>query len=84
MVGDIISRWFSGIYIHQIERNFLMKKWYESKTIWFNVGTMAVSGLTALAGSAWIAENPIAAAVVTCAIAIVNVFLRKITDEGIE
>lgn len=84
MVGDIINRWHSGVYIHQIERNLLMKKWYQSKTIWFNVGTMAVSGLTALAGSSYIAENPVAAAIVTCAIAIVNVYLRKITEQGIE
>jgi len=84
MVGDIISRWYSGIYIRQIEGNLLMKKWYQSKTIWFNVGTMAVSALTAILGSQWIAEQPIAAAVVTCAIAVVNVLLRKITDEGIE
>ena len=84
MVGDIINRWHSGVYIHQIERNLLMKKWYQSKTIWCNVGTMAVSGLTALAGSSYIAENPVAAAIVTCAIAIVNVYLRKITEQGIE
>jgi len=61
-----------------------MKKWYQSKTIWFNVGSMAVSALTAIAGSEWIAEQPVIAAVVTCAIAIVNVYLRKITEEGIE
>ena len=83
MVGDIISRWFSGIYIHQIERNPVMKTWYQSKTIWFNVGTMAVSALTAALGSEWIAEQPVAAAVITCAIAVVNVYLRKITKEGI-
>ena len=45
---------------------------------------MAVSGLTALAGSSYIAENPVAAAIVTCAIAILNVYLRKITEQGIE
>lgn len=61
-----------------------MKNWYQSKTIWFNVGTMAVAGLTAVAGSEWIAENPVAAAIVTCAISIINVYLRKVTDEGIE
>lgn len=61
-----------------------MKNWYQSKTIWFNVGTMAVAGLTAVAGSEWIAENPVAAAIVTCAISIINVYLRKVTDEGIQ
>lgn len=61
-----------------------MKNWYQSKTIWFNVGTMAVAGLTAVAGSEWIAENPIAAAIVTCAISIINVYLRKVTEEGIK
>lgn len=45
---------------------------------------MAVAGLTAVAGSEWIAENPVAAAVVTCAISIINVYLRKVTDEGIK
>ena len=61
-----------------------MKNWYQSKTIWFNVGTMAVAGLTAVAGSEWIAENPVAAAVVTCVISIINVYLRKVTEEGIK
>lgn len=61
-----------------------MKSWYQSKTIWFNVGTMAVAGLTAVAGSEWIAENPVAAAIVTCAISIINVYLRKVTEEGIK
>ena len=61
-----------------------MKNWYQSKTIWFNVGTMAVAGLTAVAGSEWIAENPIAAAIVTCAISIINVYLRKVTQGGIK
>jgi hypothetical protein len=61
-----------------------MKNWYQSKTIWFNVGSMAVAGLTAVAGSEWIAENPIAAAIVTCAISIINVYLRKVTQEGIK
>ena len=61
-----------------------MKSWYQSKTIWFNVGTMAVAGLTAIAGSEWIVENPVAAAVVTCAISIINLLLRKVTNEGIK
>ena len=61
-----------------------MKKWYQSKTIWFNVGSMAVAGLTAIAGSDWIVENPVAAAVVTCAISIINVYLRKVTDTEIK
>lgn len=61
-----------------------MKNWYQSKTIWFNVGTMAVAGLTAVAGSEWIAENPVSAAIVTCAISIINVYLRKVTEEGIK
>lgn len=45
---------------------------------------MAVAGLTAVAGSEWIAENPVAAAIVTCAISIINVYLRKVTEEGIK
>lgn len=61
-----------------------MKKWWESKTIWFNVLSFVGSSLTALVNGDWVADNPETAAIVSGAIAIINIVLRKITKEEIE
>ena len=55
-----------------------VKKWYQSKTIRFNVVTFVVSSLTALVNGDWIQEIPETAAIVSGAIALINIGLRKI------
>ena len=61
-----------------------VKKWYQSKTIWFNVLSFVVSSLTALVNGEWIQENPESAAIVSGAIAIINIVLRKITKDQVK
>jgi hypothetical protein len=54
-----------------------MKSWFESKTIWLGVATIAAAFVSALAGGAsW---NDAALAAIGAA----NIFLRTQTDTGI-
>lgn len=82
MDGYISDSGSGGLWPRLAERVFAdMKKWYQSKTIWFNVLTFVVSSLTALVNGDWIQENPETAAIVSGAIALINIVLRKITKD---
>jgi|TARA_R100000479_G_C6305116_1_gene171800 hypothetical protein len=84
MDGYISDSGLGGLWPLLVERVFAnMKKWYQSKTIWFNVLTFVVSSLTALVNGDWIQENPETAAIVSGVIALINIVLRKITEKGI-
>ena len=84
MDGYTSNSGLGGLWPLFAERMFAeMKKWYQSKTIWFNVLTFVVSSLTALVNGDWIQENPETAAIVSGAIALINIVLRKITDKEI-
>lgn len=54
-----------------------MKRWYESKTIWLGLATIATAALSALAGGAGWQEAVIAA------IGAANIFIRTQTDKPI-
>ena len=85
MDGYISNSGSGGLWPRLAERVFAsMKKWYQSKTIWFNVLTFVVSSLTALVNGEWIQENPESAAIVSGAIAIINIVLRKITKDEVK
>ena len=85
MDGYISDSGSGGLWPRLAERVFTnMKKWYQSKTIWFNVLTFVVSSLTALVNGEWIQENPESAAIVSGAIAIINIVLRKITKDEVK
>lgn len=60
------------------------KKWYQSKTIWINALTLIGSGLAAITSGDAIAENPEVAAVISGAVALINIILRKITKQEIK
>lgn len=60
------------------------KKWYQSKTIWINALTLIGSGLAAITSGDLISENPEIAAVVSGAVALINIILRKITKQEIK
>lgn len=84
MDGYIGNSGSGGLWPRLAERMyFAVKKWYQSKTIWFNVLTFVVSSLTALVNGDWVQENPETAAIVSGVIALINIVLRKITDKGI-
>lgn len=55
-----------------------------SKTVWFNILSMAGTALAAVSNSEMIAEYPLVAAGVTVAISVVNVFLRLVTKKPIK
>lgn len=85
MDGYISNSGSGGLWPRLAERMYsAVKKWYQSKTIWFNVLTFVVSSLTALVNGEWIQENPESAAIVSGAIAIINIVLRKITKDQVK
>jgi|DEB19_MinimDraft_3_1074340.scaffolds.fasta_scaffold100280_2 hypothetical protein len=58
-----------------------MKHWYESKTVWVNVLTLAIMIVSTMAG--W-DELKMYATEMMYGVAIMNIFLRFITSEGIK
>lgn len=63
----------------------LFKKWHESKTIWINALTLAVSVLTEIAASDLLStQEKVVIAITGIVIPIINVFLRFITSQPIE
>ena len=58
----------------------LTKKVWFSKTMWFNLLTIAAGVLATLAGQDFIAENPDTAALLAMIIGAVNLVLRWITS----
>ena len=66
-----------------------MKKWYRSKTIWFNlatlVGSIAAVGLQYVGRLDLTTEQQLYAAIcLTAVVNVANLILRKITTGGIE
>lgn len=61
----------------------MTKKWYRSKTVWFNVLTAGAALGTAVV-SQNIVTNPVALKVVLLGVAIVNITLRFVTYKGID
>ena len=85
MDGYISNSGSDGLWPRLAERVYsAVKKWYQSKTIWFNVLSFVVSSLTALVNGDWIQENPESAAIVSGVIAIINIVLRKITKDQVK
>jgi len=62
----------------------MVKKWYLSKTVIFNVLTTGAGILAVLESSDWIMQNPQTSAVILSAIGIVNLVLRIFTSEPIK
>jgi len=60
------------------------KSVYESKTVWFNVLSIAAVALTAVSNSEVIADYPVVAGGVAVGISIVNVLLRLVTNKSIK
>lgn len=60
-----------------------MKQWYLSKTIWVNLLTMVIGGVTAMSQSSVVAEHPALTAAVAAIIGGVNVLLRFVTDSPV-
>jgi len=60
------------------------KSLYQSKTIWFNVLSIAAVALSAIGGSELIAQHPVAAGAVAVGISVVNVLLRLVTSKPIK
>jgi hypothetical protein len=60
------------------------KKWYQSKTVWFNVVMTVLDLLAALSSSPLLADRPDVLAVLTTIHGAGNVLLRFITDAPIE
>lgn len=54
-----------------------MKRWYESKTIWLGLGTIATAVISAVAGGGGWQEAVLAA------IGAANIFIRTQTDKPI-
>ena len=57
-----------------------MKKWYQSKTVWFNVIMAAVTVSTELSNTFPASQH---VAVFTTVATVGNIFLRLITTQGI-
>ena len=55
------------------------KKWYKSKTVWFNVATGAVYIVQGLQGSTWLSND-----VYIGILAVGNGILRWMTNDGIK
>lgn len=60
-----------------------MKKWYESKTMWFGIGTLLVSILTATQGQEIVKNNPSAVAYIGMAIGVLTIILRVVTKKSV-
>lgn len=74
----------------QIQSNFwkhcrrkIMKKWYESKTIWANALMLIATGLE-VAGVTNVLTADVQAEIVTAVMTVVNLVLRFVTDEPVE
>lgn len=64
-----------------------MKRWYQSKTVWFNIAVGAVSFTAALPGMLAILAPVLTVEVLKYTlfgVAIVNYFLRRVTHSGVE
>jgi len=55
-----------------------------SKTLWFNILTLAAAALTVWSDSSIIADNPTAAGILLIVTSVVNVFLRVVTKEPLK
>lgn len=62
----------------------MIKKWYLSKTLIFNVLTTIGGVLAAFQASDWIMQNPQISAIVLSGIGLVNFGLRIFTSEPIK
>ena len=65
----------------------LKKKWYKSKTVWFNVAVGAASFTAALPGMLAILAPVLTVEVLKYtlfAVAIINYVLRRVTTSGVE
>ena len=60
-----------------------MKKWYLSKTEWFNVVTLAAGLVATVQGNEWVMANPRVSAAVLSAAAVVNILLRLVTNKKV-
>lgn len=60
------------------------KSVYASKTVIFNILSIAAVALTAIGGTELIADYPVAAGAVAVAISVVNVLLRLVTSKPIK
>ena len=61
-----------------------MKKWWQSKTMWINMLTLAVGVLAVFTGSEWIMANPQVAAMLVAVSGTMNMLLRLFTSEAIQ
>lgn len=61
-----------------------MKKWHQSKTIWFGVLTLVLSLLTATQGQEIIQNNPTVISLIGMSIGVITIILRAISNKGIE
>ena len=59
------------------------KPWYKSRTMVINLLTAAVAVLTLVSQEELFLDNPKAAGYVTIGLAVANIALRLITDQGI-
>jgi len=60
------------------------KSFWTSKTIWFGVGTFALSVLSWLAGQDYITNNPAAVSVIGAIVGIITIALRTVTNKPLE
>lgn len=60
------------------------KSVYASKTVWFNILSIAAVALTAVSNSEVIADYPVVAGGVAVGISVVNVLLRLVTRTPIK
>lgn len=60
-----------------------MKSVFASKTVWFNILTLAATAIAALAGSEIVMENPALASAALVASSVVNLGLRLLSSTAV-
>ena len=61
-----------------------MKKFYESKTVWFGVATAVLSTLTFFQGEEWVKEYPQIVTGIGAAIGVLTIVIRYLTTSSME
>jgi hypothetical protein len=60
------------------------KKWYQSKTMWFNLTVSIIAGAMGVLPFLQPALSPVVYGVIMFMVGLVNVILRSITNQGLE
>ena len=83
-VGEHLVAVISHPMGNDSEVKYMEKKWYQSKTVWLNVGVTLTGLLVALGQSPLLMDNIEALSLITTIQGALNIFLRFVSDTPIE